>query len=177
MNRDAINELFDYTGWAWERIARVIESQPAHVYARAVNGSGWPSIAACLTHVISAYDGWINMEWGGIEAGEMSYPAEWPNPVDDWGEMKAYHGRVRDSFRRAINVPDDVLYEKRLYQLGPEGEYMSRADILTNMLLHERGHHGDLNTLFHQHGIQSYYIDYRFFRTLPDKFLGDGDEY
>ena len=26
MNRDAISELFDYTGWAWERIARVIDA-------------------------------------------------------------------------------------------------------------------------------------------------------
>lgn len=173
MNRDAISELFDYTGWAWERIARVIDQQPPDVYAKAVAGSGWPSIAACLTHSVSAYDGWINTDWGQIQAGDMSYPAEWPEPVNDWNQMRAYYLRVRESFRRALNVPDEVLYEKRLYNLESIPEQMSRADILANLVIHERGHHGDLNTLFHQLGIRSYFIDFRFFRTLPNEFLLD----
>lgn len=173
MNRDAISELFDYTGWAWERIARVIDQQPPDVYAKAVAGSGWPSLAACLTHFVASYDGWINMDWGQIEAGDMSYPAEWPEPVNDWNQMRAYYLRVRESFRRALNVPDEVLYEKRLYNLESIPEQMSRADILTNLVIHERGHHGDLNTLFHQLGIRSYFIDFRFFRTLPNEFLLD----
>ena len=113
------------------------------------------------------------MDWGQIQAGDMSYPAEWPEPVNDWNQMRAYYLRVRESFRRALNVPDEVLYEKRLYNLESIPEQMSRADILANLVIHERGHHGDLNTLFHQLGIRSYFIDFRFFRTLPNEFLLD----
>lgn len=173
MNREAIEELFEYTGWAWERIAKVVDDQLADVYAKPMQGSGWPSIAACLSHSVSAYDGWLTMEWAQIQAGETSYPSDWPTPVTDWPEMKAYYSRIRENFRRAINIPDDALYEKRFYDIGEGPEYMSTADILTNLVLHERGHHGDLNTLFHLHGVQSYFIDYRFFRTQPANFLMD----
>jgi uncharacterized damage-inducible protein DinB len=173
VKRDAIEELFDYTGWAWERIAKVIDEQLVDAYAKPMEGSGWPSIAACLSHSVSAYDGWLNMEWGQIEASDISYPATWPDPVNDWDDMKAYYGRIRESFRRAINIPDDALYEKRAYDLGSGSEQLSTADILANMVLHERGHHGDLNTLFHLHGVKSYIIDYRFFRSLPGQFVLD----
>ncbi|MCL4243067.1 MAG: DinB family protein [Dehalococcoidia bacterium] len=176
MERDAINELFDYTGWAWERIARTIDEQLAEAYAKPMKGSGWPSIAACLSHSISAYDGWLNGEWGQIRAGELSYPAEWPKPVDDWPAMKAYHARVRESFRRVLDVPDDVLYQELTINDGFGPEQMSRADILANLVIHERGHHGDLNALFHLHGVKGYYIDYRFFRTLPERFVLDEED-
>ncbi len=176
MDRAAINELFDYTGWAWERIARLIDEQLAEAYAKPMEGSGWPSIADCLSHTVSAYDGWLNAEWGQIGAGQLSYPAEWPRPVDDWGAMKAYHKRVRETFKQVLDVPDAALYEKLTINDGFGPELMSRADILANLLIHERGHHGDLNTLFHLHGVKSYYIDYRFFRTLPDRFLMDLDD-
>jgi uncharacterized damage-inducible protein DinB len=176
MDRAAITELFDYTGWAWQRIARVIDEQHIDAYAKPMEGSGWPSIAACLSHVVSAHDGWLNGSWGGIQAGQFSYPAEWPKPVDDWPAMKAYHERLRDTFRRVLDVPDDVLYAKRTIDDGFGPEELSRADILANLVVHERGHHGDLNTLFHLHGVKSYFIDYRFFRTLPDRFVLDEEE-
>lgn len=176
MNRDAIMELFDYTGWAWARIAKVIDDQLSDVYAQPMDGSGWPSLAACLSHSVSAYDGWLNADFGQIQLGDMTYPAEWPANIDDWPAMKAYYERIRESFRRAINVPDETLYATRPYELGVGPEQMSRADILTNLVLHERGHHGDLNTLFHLHGVQSYFIDYRFFRTAPTQFLQDEPE-
>ncbi len=175
MDREAINELFDYTGWAWERIARLIDEQPAELYAKPMDASGWPSIAACLSHAVSAYDGWLNGEWGQIRAGELSYPAEWPKPVDDWDAMKAYHQRVRETFRAVLDVPDTVLFQEHTIDDGFGPESLTRADIIANLLIHERGHHGDLNTLFHLHGVRSYYIDYRFFRTLPDSFLMDLD--
>lgn len=125
---------------------------------------------------LSLRDGWLNGEWGQIRAGELSYPADWPKPVDDWPAMKAYHQRVRETFKRVLNVPDDVLYQRLTIndRFGPER--MSRADILANLVMHERGHHGDLNTLFHLHGVKSYFIDYRFFRTLPEPCLLDEEE-
>ena len=43
----------------------------------------------------------------------------------------------------------------------------SRADILVHVLIHERQHHGDLNTLLYQHGIEPPVVEYRF--SLPDR--------
>lgn len=174
MERNAIVELFDYTGWAWERIARLIDEHP-DAYTAAVPGSGWPTIAACLTHAVSSYDGWLNGPWGGIQMGQMTYPGAWPKPVDDWPAMKAYHGRVREVFQHALDVPDDILYQRNIREEGspPESQPVSRADVLTNLLLHERGHHGDLSTLFHAHGITGFFVDYMFYRTLPNEFVPD----
>jgi len=173
MERAAIQELFDYTGWAWERFARVIDGLEPGAYARPVPGSGWPSIAACLTHFVASYDGWLNMEWGGIEIGAMSYPAEYPEPVNDWEQMRAYYRRVRTSFESALALPDDRLSPKKRYEMDDVAEDMSPADILANLVIHERGHHGDLNTLFHQLNIRSFIVDFRYFKTRRADFVMD----
>lgn len=178
MQRDAIAELFDYIGWAWERIERLIDEH-RDAYAAPVPGSGWPSIAACLTHAVGAYDGWLNGPWAGIGITEMSYPGEWPNPIDDWDAMKEYHARVREAFQRLLDSPDEVLYERNIREEGspPESLPMSRADVLTNLVLHERGHHGDISTLFHAHGITGFFVDYTFYRILPKEFVPDDGEH
>ncbi len=171
MKRDALEELFDYAGWAWERISRVIDGLPAAQFAKPVPGSGWPSLSACFAHFAGAYDGWINGPWA-LALAERQHPGE--EALQSWPVMKEFRRRGREAFRRAIDVPDAVLYEKRAMDLGgPEPEQLSRADILANLVLHERGHHGDLNTLFHQLGVRSYIIDYRAFVSAPDVFVAD----
>lgn len=178
MERNAISELFDYTGWAWERIVRLIDEHPQS-YATPAPGSGWPSIAACLSHLVGSYDGWLNGAWGGIQLGEMSYPGDWPAPIDDWAAMKAYRLRTRSSFQQALACSDEVLYLRNIREAGspPESEPLSRADVLTNLVLHERGHHGDLSTLFYQHGITGFMVDYTFYRMLPGEFVPDDGEH
>ena len=177
MKRDAITELFDYTGWAWERFERVIDALPESTYASPVAGSGWPSIAACMTHFVAAYDGWINHEFGGLNMGQTTYPGAFPEPVNSWPDMKSYYGRCRDSFRGAMALPDDDFYAKKTYHLldnaGDPAEELSPADILANLVIHERGHHGDLNTLFHQLGVRSFIVDFRYFTTRRADFVTD----
>ena len=171
MKRDALEELFDYTGWAWDRLAGVIDELPATQFGAAVAGSGWPSLSACFGHVVGAYDGWMNGE-RALGLGSLSYPGA--HALQSWAAMRGYRRHCRESFRRALAVEDSVLYEKRAMDFGEESpELLSRADILANLLLHERGHHGDLNTLFHQLGIRSYIIDYRFFVSRRDEFALD----
>lgn len=172
MDRDAIRELFDYTGWAWERIARLIDEH-SQSYATSAPGSGWPTVAACLSHVLATYDGWLNGPWAGVGIGEMSYPAEWPKPIEAWPALQAYRERVRASFLVALDRPDDLLYGPRYREEGSPGGLLSLADILTNLVLHERGHHGDLNTLFAQHGVTGYFLDYAFYRSQPGAFVLD----
>ncbi|MEX2080396.1 MAG: DinB family protein [Dehalococcoidia bacterium] len=171
MDRAAIQELFDYTGWAWDRIERVIDGLPEGTFEKPVPGSGWPAIRDCFEHFVGAYDGWINEGWG---LGPLIHQG--PETIATWGKAKAYRRQLREAFRHALAAPDEVLFDEAEYEYGGGPETWSRAHMLTNLLLHERGHHGDLNTLFHQLGVQSYIIDYRYFVTKPTEFEMDEDD-
>lgn len=173
MDRNAIEELFAYTGYAWDRIARVIDTLPAGQFSARIPGSGWPALRDCFEHWLAAYDGWINAEWG-LALGTLLYPGQ--DNLQSWEQIRAYRVPLRQAFLDAFDCPDDVLYAKREYRLDDTPEQLSRADILTNLLLHERGHHGDLNTMFHQLGVRSFYVDYRYFISRPGDFVMDEEE-
>lgn len=173
MDRNAIEELFAYTGFAWDRIARVIDTLPPEQFATRIPGSGWPALRDCFEHWISAYDGWINGDWA-LGLGPLLYPGA--EALQTWERMRAYRVETRQAFTGALDCPDDTLYAKREYRFAGAQEQLSRADILTNLLLHERGHHGDLNTMFHQLGVRSFYVDYRYFVTRPGDFVMDEEE-
>lgn len=173
MNRDAIDELFRYTGFAWDRIARVVDTLPAEQFTARVPGSGWPTLQKCFEHWLTAYDGWIHGEWA-LDLGPLVYAG--PETLTTWERARSYRVRVREAFLEALDCPDDALYAKREFRFGEVPEQLSRADILTNLLLHERGHHGDLNTLFHQLGVRSFFVDYRYFVSRPGDFVMDEEE-
>lgn len=173
MDRAAINELYDYTEFAWERVAATIDTLPPSQFAERVPGSGWPALGDCFEHFVSAYDGWINGEWA-LALGKLLYPG--PEALRTWAQMRAYRRGVRDAFEAALECTDAELFAKREYRFAGISEMLSRADILTNLLIHERGHHGDLNTLFHQLGVRSFVIDYRYFVTRPGDFVTDDEE-
>jgi uncharacterized damage-inducible protein DinB len=45
----------------------------------------------------------------------------------------------------------------------------SPGEILVHVMLHERQHHGDLNTLLYQLGIEIPIVEYRF--SLPERHV------
>jgi len=57
---------------------------------------------------------------------------------------------------------DHVLRWKRSEHDGEELIY-GPGDLLANVLLHEREHHGDINTLLYQMGVEVPQTAYRFF--------------
>lgn len=173
MDRNAIEELFAYTGFAWDRIARVIDTLPSGQFSARIAGSGWPALRDCFEHWVAAYDGWINGRWA-LGLGIMTYPGT--DSLHTWEQMRSYRTQTREAFRSALECPDDLLYAKREYRFDDTSELLSRADILTNLLLHERGHHGDLSTMFHQLGVRSFYVDYRYFVSRPRDFVMDEEE-
>ena len=181
MDRAAIEELYAYTGFAWERLGGTIEKLGSEQFVDPVPGSGWPSVRRAILHILQAYDGWINEDKWGLGLGESMFPdvESWDElyaRVPTWKEAQAYRDATRSSFRKVFEVSDEELFKKRTWELEFGPEELSPADVLTNLLLHERGHHGDLSTLFHQLGIKSYFIDYRFFVSKPNEFLEDRDD-
>jgi len=181
MDRAGITELFDYMGWAFERYARVLDDQPVNRFAELAPCSGWPSLAACFNHFVSGYDVWLNAAWS-FNLGPLLHPGDskvvtaWANEgsapapvIEAWPAMKDYYARCREAVRAAMAVPDAILFERR----DIRGGLRSRADVITDLLLHERGHHGDINTLFYQLGLRPYFNDYSLYLTNPDDFILD----
>jgi uncharacterized damage-inducible protein DinB len=181
MDRAAIEELYAYTDFAWERLGKTIEKLSDKQYVDAVPGSGWPSVRRAVLHVLNAYDGWMNDDKWGLGLHETPFPdvESWDDlyeKVPDWKATQAFRKSLRATFRKALDVPDEELFRRRTFDLEFGPEELSPADVLTNLLLHERGHHGDFNTLFHQLGVKSLFVDYRFFVSKPGEFLEDAED-
>jgi uncharacterized damage-inducible protein DinB len=156
MDRAALEELFAYTDWTWRQYADTIRPLGDDAVVKAVPGSGWPALRDAIAHVNWGYDRWI---------AEPSRTSDIPvEPVNSWEDAEAFRRRVRGRFREYLDsLSDDDLTTPR--EMNIDGEQMSYApaDILTLLLLHEREHHGDLNTLLYQMGAEPPQTSYRFF--------------
>jgi uncharacterized damage-inducible protein DinB len=57
---------------------------------------------------------------------------------------------------------DEELSETHDVNIYGEPIRYSRSELIVHLLLHERGHHGDVTTLFWQLGIDAPQLEYRF---------------
>jgi uncharacterized damage-inducible protein DinB len=88
--------------------------------------------------------------------------------VTSWKDFDVFRRRVRDNMRMYLDSQDDAaLLTPREMSIDGEPMLYSPADIFVHVLLHERHHHGDLNTLLHQLGVDIPTVDYLF--SLPDR--------
>jgi uncharacterized damage-inducible protein DinB len=157
-DRKTLEELYDYTDFSWAMIARTCSALPEGTLAKAAPGAGWPALRDAFQHVLGAIDGWLHYT---LELAPLiNPPAE---QLGAWSGIQAYREQVRATFRRVLDeTPDEKLFEPFTRTYDEDGpETMSLGDILANLLLHERGHHGDFNTLFWQLGIEQPGLDYR----------------
>ncbi len=173
MDRSALEELFAYTEFSWSRHARVMEGLTSEQFRAAVGTSGWPSLHQAFFHATGAYDFWLNHA-GALGLGDMAHPGD--EGFATWAEMAAYRELTRRAFRTALDVDDAELYRKRAFDFGEGPESLSRADVLANLVIHERGHHGDISTLLYQLGIKAPVVDYRYFLSFPERFVVDEGE-
>ena len=88
--------------------------------------------------------------------------------VDSWEHPEEYSRRVRQHARYAFDALDDAaLRTPRTMDIDGEPIRYSPADIFAHVLLHERQHHGDLNMLLYQLGVEVPVVEYRF--SLPPR--------
>jgi uncharacterized damage-inducible protein DinB len=153
MNRDALRELFDYTTFTWEGYRASVRSLSDKTFTQAVDGSGWPSLRNALFHIVAAWDGWI-CDQAGTELKEVEQ-----EDVKTWDEMDAIRSTMRPLLRRIIDeTPDDG------FDATPtSGVPSAPSDIIAHILLHERGHHGDISTLLSGLGVTHPQTDYLVF--------------
>ena len=90
--------------------------------------------------------------------------------IASWSDLAPHRDRTRTWLRRLIDeTSDDDLYK----QADPTWDdwrpsmQVSIADVLTHILLHERGHHGDITTMLSalgQDAPSTEYLTYNFFK-------------
>jgi uncharacterized damage-inducible protein DinB len=162
VDRDTLRELFDYTTFTWASYGRTVRALPEGALLQPVERSGWPALRNALFHIAGGWDGWIHEQSGktlpDIEVTDMT----------DWARLDAMRQTNRTMLEAIIDrSSEESLAEPVLgYFNGPSE--LTRAEIITHILLHERGHHGDVSTLLSALGAEPPGIDYMtyvFFRN------------
>jgi uncharacterized damage-inducible protein DinB len=82
--------------------------------------------------------------------------------VDDWSVLADYREQVTGRFREVLaGLTDEELFLRRNVEFEDGFRVCSWGELAANILLHERGHHGDITTLLYQLGIEPPRLDYR----------------
>lgn len=158
MDRAAIEELFVFTDYSWREYERVVRPLGDEVLRAPAPGSGWPALRDALAHI-----NWAYVRWLADPAGTTDEPVE---RVESWDELEAYRRRLRGHTREYLgSLGDEELVTRREMNVDGQPLRYSPADIFVHVVLHERQHHGDLNTLLYQHGIEVPIVEFRF--SLP----------
>jgi uncharacterized damage-inducible protein DinB len=158
MDRTAIEELFAFTDFSWRTHAEAVGELGDDALVKPVPGSGWPAPRDAFTHINWAYERWLADPNGTTDA-----PLD-VESVRTWGDIERYRRKVRSHCREYLDsLSDSELATPR--QMNIDGDILafSRADILAHVLLHERQHHGDINTLLYQMGVEAPIVEYRFY--------------
>ena len=160
MDRAALEQLFSFTDYAWREHERAIRPLGDEVLTKPAPGSGWPALRDALAHINWAYVRWLT---------DPKRTSSEPVPtVTSWVELDAYRHRVRSHARKYFDsLSDEALVARRDMLVDGNTMRYSPADIFAHVFLHERQHHGDVNTLLYQLGVEVPVVEYRF--SLPDR--------
>lgn len=165
MDRTALEELFVFTEYSWRAHERVIRPLGDETLTKPAPGSGWPALRDALAHINWAYERWLANPTATTKA-----PAR---VVTSWEEMDGYRREVRTHAREYFDSLDDaVLTMRRDMDVDGTTMHYSPADVLAHVFLHERQHHGDVNTLLYQLGVEVPVVEYRF--SLPREVDASG---
>lgn len=155
MDRSAIEKLFTFTDYSWRRYEEQIRPLGDELLREPAPGSGWPALRDALAHITWAY-----VRWLANPTQTTGKPVEF---VRSWVELDDYRRRVRSHARKYLDsLDDEELVSKREMKVGADTMLYSPADIFVHVFLHERQHHGDLNTLLYQLGLEIPIVEYRF---------------
>jgi uncharacterized damage-inducible protein DinB len=130
---------------------------PPDTLARPIDG-GWTSLRDVLFHIAAGWDGWLRDRVGADDPLD-----ETPESMATWGDLERVRVKVRGWLRSVIEqTPDDVLQAKAdpMGEGALAGTLVSVSDVLTHILMHERGHHGDVTTALSQLGATIPPMDY-----------------
>jgi len=155
MDRTAIEDLFAFTDYGWRQYVDALRPLGDATFVKAARGSGWPALRDAFVHINWAYVRWL--------ADPRGTSAIEPERITSWDELDDYRRRVRGHAREYLeSLSDTELTTPREMNIDGRPMRYSPAEIFVHVLLHERQHHGDLNTLLYQLGLEPVMVEYRF---------------
>jgi uncharacterized damage-inducible protein DinB len=159
VDRSAIAHLYDFTGFAWDQIVEAA-GPGEEILSRPAPGSGWPALRHCLGHMVLTYERWLPAI---VEGKTLPVPDVQEDNFRTWASLETHRRRVRETFLSHLRGWSDAEIDK-VGEVNFDGIPImySRAELMAHLLLHERGHHGDVTTLFYQLGLEVPTIEYRF---------------
>jgi uncharacterized damage-inducible protein DinB len=158
MDRHAIEDLLGFTDFGWRIYVDIMRPLGDEALIKPVLGSGWPAPRNVLTHMNWAYERWLADPNSTTDA-----PLD-VEAVRSWEDVERHRRRVREHCRRYLDSLSNLeLTTRRPMNVDGEMLIFSPGDIITHVLLHERQHHGDLNTLLYQMGAEPPIVEYRFY--------------
>ena len=129
------------------RTKKTIRPLGGDVLMRPAPGSGWPALRDALAHMNWAYVRWLASP---VAATTSRRNARTRGPIST-----SIGRRVRVNMRTYLDsLDEDELSAQREMSVDGEPMLYSPADIFVHVMLHERQHHGDLNTLLYQLGVE-----------------------
>jgi len=159
MHKADLIDLFEYTDYVWDQLRQAVPDDVQ--LTQVAPGSGWPTLRTCLGHMVLAYERWLPAI---IELRSQPLPEPGDGDLSTWAQIDAHRDRVRRELRRHLDgSTDDELGV--LHDVDVDGTTIryTRAELVLHLLLHERGHHGDVTTLLWQLGIEpDLPLEYRF---------------
>jgi uncharacterized damage-inducible protein DinB len=169
MERAALLDLLDYTDFTWASYERVLTSLPDDALTRPIDTAGRQTLGHGLFHLAAAWSEWFEEH----APAHITFPA-----TDDeacrreLSSILAWRGATRAVMRHLLETASDDELRTPSQELWPDAEGKPRfrasaADVLEHVLLHERGHHGDIATIFTVLGAElppSDYLVYLFFK-------------
>jgi uncharacterized damage-inducible protein DinB len=160
MNRQTVELLWQFTEYSWAAYEESIRPHGDRLLTSPAPGSGWPTLRDALVHICWAYVRWLS---------DPVSTTERPAPVPrTWEELDRYRAEVRDHARRYLDALEDrELTTVRPMRVDSVKRRYSPAEVFATVLLHERQHHGDLNTLLYQLDREIPVVEYRF--SLPGR--------
>jgi uncharacterized damage-inducible protein DinB len=160
VDREANEQLWRFTDYSWKAYEDALRPGGDELLVRPAPGSGWPALRNALVHICWAYVRWL--------ASPAETTEQEPPEVSSWEELNEYRRRVRGHARAYFDsLTDEQLLTPREMRVDGRPLRFSPGEILAHTMLHERQHHGDLNTLLYQHGLDIPLVEYRF--SLPDR--------
>lgn len=159
MNREALRELYDYTTFTWDAYGTAMADLPPEVWTDEIRGAQWTSLREPLFHVATAWDYWFQ------EHLQLERTPRVPEEsVRSWDDLQTQRERTRGWLRRIIEEPSDDELQAMVHRIYPgtdDETVMSLAGVAVHLMLHERGHHGDITTLLSHLGIEPAVVEYR----------------
>jgi uncharacterized damage-inducible protein DinB len=144
MNREAIQELYAHIDYVWPQVVEIISESGDATLTKPAPGSGWPNLRNCFAHLIFAYESWLGFMTDTL-------PTNAWESVQSFSEIDAARAALRGRIDSLLaGLSDDQLAEIRTFNIRGEKMPYSYAELLAHVALHERGHHGDVTTLFWQ---------------------------